>query len=65
MERGLSLAVIGRVLISDPAWVEKVQQGREAEIQNVIKSSNVRDLVLPAKLWGVIQNAGPWFKVEQ
>ncbi|WP_339789556.1 NADH-dependent flavin oxidoreductase [Paenibacillus sp. FSL R7-0313] len=65
MERGLSLAVIGRVLISDPEWVEKVQQGRELEIQNVIKSSNVRDLVLPAKLWGVIQNAGPWFKVEQ
>ncbi|MNC21876.1 NADH oxidase [compost metagenome] len=65
MERGLSLAVIGRVLISDPAWVEKVQQGREAEIQTVITPSNVSDLVLPEKLWGVIQNAGPWFKMEK
>lgn len=65
MEKGISLAAIGHALISDPEWVEKVQQGRESEIQTVIKSSDVSDLVLPAKLWGFMQNAGPWFKIEK
>lgn len=64
IEKGLSLAVIGRALIADPAWVEKVRQGQESQIQTAVQSSKIHELALPAKLWGVMQNAGPWFKIE-
>lgn len=64
LKKGLSLAVVGRALIADPEWVEKVQQGKETEIQAAIQPSRISDLALPDKLWGIIQNAGPWFKVE-
>lgn len=65
LEQGLSLAVIGHALITDPDWVEKVQSGLESEIQTAIVASNVSELELPVKLWGVIQASSPWFKIEE
>lgn len=63
--QGLSLAAIGHGLIINPDWVEKVQNGTEAEIETSIKTSKVSDLELPDKLWGIIQASGPWFKIEE
>ena len=39
-------------LIMNPDWVEKVQNGKEAEIETAIKTSKVSELELPEKLWG-------------
>ena len=64
LDKGLSLVVIGQGLIMNPDWVEKVQNGKESEIQTTIKASKVSELELPEKLWGVIQASGPWFKIE-
>jgi len=64
LDKGLSLAVVGQALIMNPDWIEKVQNGQESEIQTTIKASNVSELELPEKLWGVIQASGPWFKIE-
>jgi 2,4-dienoyl-CoA reductase-like NADH-dependent reductase (Old Yellow Enzyme family) len=64
LDKGLSLAAVGHTLIMNPDWVEKVQNGKEAEIKTAIKTSQVSDLELPEKLWGVIQASGPWFKIE-
>lgn len=64
LDKGLSLAAIGHTLIMNPDWVEKVQNGKEAEIETAIKTSKVRELELPEKLWGIIQASGPWFKIE-
>ncbi|MFJ2043471.1 hypothetical protein ACIOBL_07705 [Paenibacillus taichungensis] len=50
LEQGLSLAVIGHALITDPDWVETVQSGLESEIQTAIVASNVSELELPVKL---------------
>lgn len=63
--KGLSLAAVGHGLIMNPDWVEKVQNGKEAEIETSIKTSKVSDLELPEKLWNVIQASGPWFKIEE
>ncbi|MFF2591638.1 NADH-dependent flavin oxidoreductase [Peribacillus butanolivorans] len=65
LDKGLTLAAIGHGLIMNPDWVEKVQNGQESEIQTAIKASNVRELELPEKLWGIIQASGPWFKIEE
>ncbi|PFN80512.1 NADH:flavin oxidoreductase [Bacillus sp. AFS076308] len=63
--KGLSLAAVGHGLIMNPDWVEKVQNGKEAEIETSIKTSKLSDLELPEKLWGIIQTSGPWFKIEE
>ncbi|WP_419872784.1 NADH-dependent flavin oxidoreductase [Candidatus Pristimantibacillus sp. PTI5] len=65
LDKGLSLAAVGHGLIMNPDWVEKVQNGNEAEIVTVIKTSKVSELELPEKLWNVIQASGPWFTIEE
>jgi 2,4-dienoyl-CoA reductase-like NADH-dependent reductase (Old Yellow Enzyme family) len=65
IDKGLTLAAIGHALVMNPDWVEKVQNGQESEIQTAIKASQVSELELPEKLWGVIQASGPWFKIEE
>ncbi|NHN33695.1 NADH-dependent flavin oxidoreductase [Paenibacillus agricola] len=65
LDKGLSLAVVGHSLIMNPDWVEKVQNGKEAEIEIAIKTSKVSELELPENLWNVIQAKGSWFKIEE
>ncbi|MCL6604435.1 MAG: NADH-dependent flavin oxidoreductase [Paenibacillus sp.] len=65
LDKGVSLAAVGHALIMNPDWVEKVQNGKEAEIETAIKTSKVSELELPEKLWNVIQASGPWFKIEE
>ncbi|MEH7374667.1 NADH-dependent flavin oxidoreductase [Neobacillus drentensis] len=64
LDKGLSLAAVGHTLLMNPDWVEKVQNGKETEIKTAINTSQVSDLELPEKLWGIIQASGPWFKIE-
>ncbi|MNN81389.1 hypothetical protein D3C81_1982100 [compost metagenome] len=49
----------------NPDWIEKVQNGKEAELETAIKISEVSELELPEKLWNVVQASGPWFKIEE
>lgn len=65
LDKGLSLAAVGHTLIMNPDWIEKVQNGKEADIETTIKTSKVSELELPEKLWNVIQALGPWFKIEE
>ncbi|NOU97872.1 NADH:flavin oxidoreductase [Paenibacillus sp. LMG 31456] len=65
LNKGLPLAAVGHALIMNPDWVEKVQNGKEAEIETAIKTSKVSELELPEKLWNIIQASGPWFKIEE
>lgn len=65
LDKGLSLAAVGHALIMNPDWVEKVQNGEEAEIETAIKTSKVSELELPENLWNVIQAKGSWFKIEE
>jgi 2,4-dienoyl-CoA reductase-like NADH-dependent reductase (Old Yellow Enzyme family) len=65
LSKGLSLAAIGHTLVMNPDWVEKVQNGKDAQIETAIKTSKVSDLEIPEKLWGIIQASGPWFKIEE
>lgn len=64
LEKGVSLAAIGHALIMNPDWIEKVEHGKEDEIQASIKKSKVSELELPEKLWHVIEASGPWFTIE-
>ncbi|MCY7978937.1 NADH-dependent flavin oxidoreductase [Bacillus inaquosorum] len=65
LDKGLTLAAIGHALIMNPDWIEKVQNGNEAEIKTAIRKSKVSELELPEKLWTAIQASGSWFKIEE
>ncbi|PZD95741.1 NADH-dependent flavin oxidoreductase [Paenibacillus sambharensis] len=61
METGVPLLAIGRELIMDPDWTEKVQSGRENEIRTVIEKDKQQELVIPDPLWQAIVNTPGWF----
>lgn len=65
LDKGLPLAAIGHTLIMNPDWVKKVQNGKEAEIETVLKASKINEIEIPEKLWNVIQASGPWFNIEE
>ncbi|RAS83669.1 NADH-dependent flavin oxidoreductase [Priestia endophytica] len=63
MELGLPLVAIGHTLIMNPDWVEKVANGREAEIASELNVSKLDQLNIPEKLWNVIQATPGWFNI--
>ncbi|MFC7373416.1 NADH-dependent flavin oxidoreductase [Fictibacillus iocasae] len=61
MESGVPLIALGRELIIDPDWVQKIQEGREDEIVTVIDKDKQKELVVPDPLWNAIVNTPGWF----
>ncbi|AEI39399.1 NADH-dependent flavin oxidoreductase [Paenibacillus mucilaginosus] len=64
LEKGVPLVAVGRELIMEPDWVEKIESGREAEIRTTLSRSAQQELVVPDGLWQAIMNAPGWFPVE-
>jgi 2,4-dienoyl-CoA reductase-like NADH-dependent reductase (Old Yellow Enzyme family) len=64
IQSGVSMIAIGRELIIDPDWVEKVKQGKESEIEIKLKKDAQSRLVVPDPLWQVIVNRPGWFPIE-
>lgn len=60
-DTGVPLIALGRELIIDPDWVEKVESGREAEIETEIDLGAQARLVVPDPLWQAIINTPGWF----
>ncbi|MEW4223868.1 NADH-dependent flavin oxidoreductase [Rossellomorea marisflavi] len=55
------LLAIGRELIIDPDWVQKIEEGRENEIITEIDKEKQKELVIPDPLWNAILNTPGWF----
>lgn len=64
IQTGVSMIAIGREIIMDPDWVEKVRQGKESEIDTKLKKDEKARLVLPNQLWQGIINRPGWFPIE-
>lgn len=60
-QTGVPLIALGRELIIDPDWVQKVQEGRENEIITEINKNNQDQLVIPDPLWQAIIHTPGWF----
>jgi 2,4-dienoyl-CoA reductase-like NADH-dependent reductase (Old Yellow Enzyme family) len=65
MELGLPLVAIGHTLIMNPDWVEKVANGREAEITSELNVSKLDQLNIPEGLWNTIQALPGWFNISK
>jgi 2,4-dienoyl-CoA reductase-like NADH-dependent reductase (Old Yellow Enzyme family) len=58
---GVPLIALGRELIIDPDWVQKVKEGKENEIYTEINKNNQDQLVIPDPLWQAIIHTPGWF----
>lgn len=65
LNNGASLAAIGRALVINPDWVEKVKNDKKNEIKMSINSSKVNEFTLPQNLWNVIKASAPWINIEE
>ncbi|MEY9866639.1 2,4-dienoyl-CoA reductase-like NADH-dependent reductase (Old Yellow Enzyme family) [Peribacillus sp. B2I2] len=61
LQSGVPLIALGRELIIDPEWVQKVEQGKETEIVTKINKDNQQQLDIPDPLWQAIIHSPGWF----
>lgn len=64
LQSGVSLVALGREMVMEPDWLEKIVQGRENEIRTTLSRSDQRRLAIPDPLWGIIMRVPGWFPVE-
>lgn len=60
-ETRIPLLAIGRELIIDPDWVQKIAEGKENEIVTELDKNKQKELFIPDPLWNVIINTPGWF----
>lgn len=63
LEAGVAMVALGRELIMEPDWVQKVQEGKESEIAVTLSKKDQEKLVIPDPLWQAIVNTPGWFPV--
>jgi 2,4-dienoyl-CoA reductase-like NADH-dependent reductase (Old Yellow Enzyme family) len=63
LQTGVPLIALGRELIMEPDWVQKIADGRESEIKTSLTPEDQDRLVVPDALWKAIVNAPGWFPV--
>lgn len=60
-ETGVPLLALGRELIIDPDWVQKIAEGKETEIVTQIDKDKQQELMVPDPLWNAIIHTPGWF----
>ncbi|WP_409305058.1 NADH-dependent flavin oxidoreductase [Peribacillus sp. SCS-155] len=63
MDAGVPLVALGRELIMEPKWVEKVQNGEQDQIRVTLSKKDQQELVIPDPLWNMIIGVPGWFPV--
>ncbi|MEM5014978.1 NADH-dependent flavin oxidoreductase [Metabacillus indicus] len=65
MNTGVPLIALGRELIIEPDWVQKMEEGREDKIETQLDKQAQDRLVVPDPLWQAIINTPGWFPVKE
>ncbi|WP_078427336.1 NADH-dependent flavin oxidoreductase [Alkalihalobacterium alkalinitrilicum] len=65
MATDVPLIALGRELIVEPKWVQKVQAGEEGNIATTLTKHDQEKLVVPDILWDKIINIPGWFPVVE
>src|SRR5690606_34233277 len=60
-QTGIPLLALGRELIIDPDWVQKVAEDKDHEIVTKLDKTKQQELVIPDPLWNIITNSPGWF----
>jgi len=62
---GVSLLALGRELIIEPQWVEKVEEANDSQIRTTVHPSAQSQLTIPDPLWKLMLSVPGWFPVEE
>ncbi|MGA9287060.1 MAG: NADH-dependent flavin oxidoreductase, partial [Anaerobacillus sp.] len=62
---GVPLIALGREMIMEPNWIEKVKNGNEDKIRVTLSKDAQEELVLPDPLWNAIFSVPNWFPIEE
>lgn len=55
LEKGAALVGLGKTLIINPDWVERVAEGSGETVETVMRASRIHELGIPARLWEAIK----------
>jgi 2,4-dienoyl-CoA reductase-like NADH-dependent reductase (Old Yellow Enzyme family) len=61
LDSGVDFISLGREIIMEPEWVNKLQEGKSSEIRTTLSRSNGKSLDIPEPLWNAIMNTPGWF----
>lgn len=64
LDMGVPIVALGRELIVEPDWADKVFSGKEDTIRKTISYSDQQELVIPDAMWEYIQLAPGWLPFE-
>ena len=63
LESGAEFIALGREIIMEPDWVNKIQLGKASEIKTTLSKGDKESLEIPEPLWNVIINTPGWFPI--
>ena len=62
-ELAIPLIALGRELIIEPNWVDKVKAGKEDSLRKVIDTDDREDLLIPDAMWEYIRSRPGWLPI--
>ena len=65
METGVPFIALGRELLMEPHWIEKIRSGKEAEIRTTLSKKDQDELVIPDPLWEKLIQIKGWLPVVE
>lgn len=63
LETGVPIIALGREMLMEPKWIEKVQAGQENQIRTTLSKKDQQELVIPDPLWHMLMNIKGWLPV--
>lgn len=64
LDTGISLVALGRPLLIDPDYVQKLAEGRAGDIATELDTTAQAELVIPDPLWGAISRPTGWLPLK-
>ena len=65
VEQGIPFVAIGRALVVEPEWVEKVQEGHVDELRMTMSERDREELTISPAMWDYIAAVQGWFPIEE
>jgi len=65
LDSGVEFISLGRELIMEPDWIEKVQSEKFSEIRTTLSKNDQKSLTIPEPLWKAIINTPGWFPMSE
>lgn len=63
LESGADFIALGREIIMEPEWLDKIHRGKDSEIRTTLNKKDQGLLDIPDPLWNAIINTPGWFPI--